>query len=216
MKILADNQEVQSKVRSVLRSSYTNAVSENRSPNIQEFAKTIIPYLDAVIEELFRTSGTTPLIARTAEVDVEVLGKHIPKGTDVIFMTGGPSLKYPAFNIPESLRSPSALGAKHVVPPWDPKDIGSFKPERWLVEGANGEKVFDASAGPMLGFGLGPRGCFGRRLAYLEFKLVIVLILWNFELLECPESMSTYAAVDRVTRQPQKCYAKLKKLTLLG
>jgi cytochrome P450 len=42
---------------------------------------------------------------------------------------------------------------------------------------------FDPSAKPVLAFGLGLRGCFGKRLAYVEIRILITLIIWNFELL---------------------------------
>jgi cytochrome P450 len=54
--------------------------------------------------------------------------------------------------------------------------MGEFKPERWLVEEI-GMIVFDAAAVPMLTFGLGPRGCFGWRMAYLELQLLLVLLV---------------------------------------
>jgi cytochrome P450 len=199
---------VQSKLRSEIRSVLSHAAAEKRIPTVQEITKTTIPYMDAVMEEIIRHSLTEAGVVRTTVVDVEVLGHHIPKGTDVFLMGNGPSIFTPAFQIDDSLRSPSALVAKNIVGTWNPDDIADFKPERWLVEG-DGRKVFDAAAGPLLTFGLGPRGCFGRRLAYLELRLVLLLIIWNFELQKCPEGLSGYDAVDKLTHAPQQCYIRL-------
>jgi cytochrome P450 len=101
---------------------------------------------------------------------------------------------------------------------WDDADVGAFKPERWLVPATNatpdahagavldgGRKSnaeltdddyadnarweYDSAAGPNIPFGLGQRGCFGRRLAYLSERLLFTLIIWHFELLKCPVSV---------------------------
>ena len=88
--------------------------------------------------------------------------------------------------------------------------MGQFKPERWLVKEGDKE-VFNSSAGPLLTFGLGPRGCYGRRMAYLELKLVLVLIIWNFELQKCPPELNNYSAEDKVVHAPQQSYVRLKK-----
>jgi cytochrome P450 len=160
---------------------------------------------DAVNEEILRHSLTEALVARTALVDVEILGHRVPKGSDIFIMGNGPSVFSPAFPIDESLRSPSARSAKDRVGTWSDDDIAAFKPERWLVEEI-GKKIFNAAAGPLLTFGLGPRGCYGRRLAYLELRLILMLVVWNFELQKCPVGLSSYASVDKLTHAPQQCY----------
>jgi hypothetical protein len=144
-------------------------------------------------------------------VDTEILGHHIPRGTNVFLMGNGPSILSPAFPIDESLRSASARGAKDRVGTWNVDDIAEFKPDRWLVE-EDGRKVFNAAAGPLLTFGLGPRGCYGRRLAYLEMRLVLTLIIWSFELQKCPPDLSGYAAKDGITHAPQQCFVRLAKV----
>jgi cytochrome P450 len=55
--------------------------------------------------------------------------------------------------------------------------MSNFSPERWLVnDETTGIWVYDATAGPVFPFGLGMRGCFGRKLAYYELRIVITLI----------------------------------------
>ncbi|KAF2753658.1 cytochrome P450 [Pseudovirgaria hyperparasitica] len=94
---------------------------------------------------------------------------------------------------------------------WNSSDIHLFQPERWLRQEAN-EVVFDQNAGPMLSFGLGPRACFARRMAYLEMKIALVLLVWNFEFQTVPTTLSSYEAVDKLTHQPVQCYIRLRKL----
>jgi hypothetical protein len=43
-------------------------------------------------------------------------------------------------------------------------------------------------------------------------RFVLVLLLWNFELLPTPDALSGFAAVDKITHQPQECYVRLKEL----
>lgn len=214
LKFLADNQSVQAKLRSALRSAHPVAVAENRKPTAQEIAKTSIPYRDAVQEECLRCSLTEPSVVRKATVDTDILGCRIPKGTDVFFMGNGPSIFSPAFHIDDSLRSQGALAAKERIGSWDPEDMAMFNPERWLVEPSEGgeEKEFSAAAGPLLTFGLGPRGCYGRRMAYIEMRIFLTLVVWNFELQRCPEALSGYAAVDTVTHAPQQCFVRLRPM----
>lgn len=205
---------MQRRLRSEIYSALPIAAAEKRNPSAQEITKAHIPYLDAFMEELFRCALTAEAIIRVATVDTQVLGHRIPKGTDVFFMNCGPSIHSEAFKIDEKLRSPSCRAAEGRIGAWDPEDVGSFKPERWLVPSKeeDGKVVFDQTAGPHLTFGLGPRGCFGRRLAYLESRLIIALIIWNFELQKLSEELSGYEAVDKMTHQPQKCYVRLVKV----
>ncbi|KAL2072117.1 hypothetical protein VTL71DRAFT_11460 [Oculimacula yallundae] len=212
LKFLADNPDVQSKLRAEITAGHASAISENRMPTAAEIAKTTIPYLDAAQEELIRCSITETAVVRTSTMDTEILGKRIPKGTDVFFMANGPSIFSPAFQIDDSLRSQSCLTAKDRIGSWDPSDMAHFNPERWLVDTENGGKEFSASAGPHLTFGMGPRGCYGRRLAYIEMKIFLTLIIWKFELEKCPISLSGYESVDKLTHAPQQCFVRLKKL----
>ncbi|PVH73733.1 cytochrome P450 [Cadophora sp. DSE1049] len=212
LKFLADNPAVQDKLRAEILSGHATVVAEKRKPTAAEIAKTSIPYLDATQEEIMRCSLTEAGVVRTATTDVELLGKRIPKGTDVFFMGNGPSIFSPAFQIDDSLRSPTALNAKERIGSWDPSDMAKFNPERWLVDGEKGGKEFSAAAGPLLTFGMGPRGCYGRRLAYVEMKIFLTLIVWMFELQKCPLELSSYKSVDKLTHAPQQCFIRLKKV----
>ncbi|UKZ80173.1 hypothetical protein TrVFT333_007930 [Trichoderma virens FT-333] len=84
LKILADNPEVQDKLRAELRAMYSEAYTEKRYPAVQEINSISSHYRDAAIEEIIRCSRTESALARTAMVDVELLGHRIPKGTESI------------------------------------------------------------------------------------------------------------------------------------
>lgn len=187
-------------------------MAENRQPSAKEIVRAQIPYLDAVVEEINRKACATPGNSRRTMVEAILLGHHIPKGTDVFILNmGGDSQQPPIGTIPEHLRSETSQAAaksKTAVGVWDPKDVHDFKPERWLIE-KDGKEEFSSIAGPMLAFGLGPRSCFGRRLAYLELRIAVIILIWNFDFQEVPKHLNSYAAVDRMTRQPRQCYVRL-------
>ncbi|KAF3346041.1 Protein artemis [Verticillium dahliae VDG2] len=166
-------------------------------------ADTMAPaFLHAVAApEIYRSA--TALCDR----DTTVLGRAVPKGTTMLMLAQGPSLTSPALRIPEAARSPSARPCGE----WDPEGMELFAPERWLSTDGAGNVVFDPLAGPVLGFGGGVRGCFGRKLAYLEMRIVCTLIAWDFELLECGEELSGYEATEEITYKPTSCYMKPRR-----
>ncbi|KAF2094396.1 cytochrome P450 [Rhizodiscina lignyota] len=211
MKFFAWYPNIQKKLRPALREAFTQALKEGRNPSAQEITKMAIPYLDAVQEEIFRHSLTEAASFRRTLQEVEILGHRIPKGVDVWMMGCGPGYLEPSFDIPDSLRSPTTLASKSKIGRWDPKDIRDFKPERWLVHDGNGNVSFNPQAGPHLTFSLGPRGCWGRRMAYLEMRIVLVLIIWNFQMLDVPEELTGMEAIDKIAHQPQKTYVRLAK-----
>jgi cytochrome P450 len=219
LKFLADDQSVQAKLRSSLQDSMPKAKSEMRNPTIEEILRTKNHYLDATIEEFLRCSGTVPMVDREALCDTELLGRRIPKGTVVLLLGQGASMRSPAFDIDPSLRRQTSEGtwAGEKERAWDPDGINEFDPERWLVASSSdgsGAKEFDGTAGPQLAFSLGPRGCYGKRLAYLELRILLSLIVWNFELLQCPQELSGYEGIAGITRKPVQCYVRLRMVNL--
>lgn len=147
-------------------------------------------------------------------VDTVILGHKIPKGTLIALSTGGASVNSPVFNIDEARRHGSSQEARKsgkARDDWDPMDSGEFKPERWLVNDGN---EFDASSGPQLAFSLGTRSCFGKRLAYLQLRILVTLIVWNFELSRCPDELSSYGHKTMLTTEPTQCFVRLSKVQL--
>ncbi|KAK0610826.1 cytochrome P450 [Immersiella caudata] len=217
VKYLTDNQHVQARLRSALRSALPAATAEKRDPSYAEVTRAHIPYLDAFIEETLRHANTIAFVVRTAMQDTTVLGRHIPKGTDVFLMANGAGYLEPNITVEDATRSSGARSSqgKALTSLWDDNDIAEFKPERWLTttvdEKGNKEESFDPAAGPTLAFGLGPRGCFGRKFAMLEMKILFSLMVWNFELLETPKELGGYEAVQRFAREPVKCFVRLAR-----
>jgi cytochrome P450 len=208
VKLLTDNPHVTRRLREALRTCFPAATSANRNPTVEEIVSTHVSYLEATLEEIHRCGGTTPLVDREAVVDTQLLGHFVPKGTSVACLTMGPSMMEESFQIDESRRHGSTRISHGRKPKaWNAGDVAAFKPERWIKE----DGKFDPAAGPQLAFGLGTRACFGKRLAYLNMRILFILIVWNFELLPCPENLSGYSSKLIATNRPTTCYIRLRK-----
>ncbi|KAI8622988.1 cytochrome P450 [Xylariaceae sp. FL1651] len=214
-KLMADNPHVQSKLRKALWDIFGN---NGIPPTPEQITTTRIPYLDAVVEEVIRCAQTASSAIRVALRDTQLLGYRIPKGVDVYMLSNGPGYMKPDGvnqSIPEAARSHSSRQNKRrAMPSWAPDDIAAFRPERWIKVSERGIENFNANAGPSMQFGMGLRGCFGKRLAYLEIRILLVMLLWNFELRLVPEKLRGYEAFDTLTHKPKKCYIDLRQLEL--
>ena len=188
-----------------------NAAADKRQPTFQEIVVAKDAYIDAILEEIIRHSLTLPGAIRQCTRDTTLLGHHVPKGTEVFLVANGPDFFSPGFAVEESLRSRTsqqAFAEGKSYKAWQKKGMDAFQPERWLVE-EQGKMVFDKMAGLQLTFGLGTRGCFGRRLAYLELRLFMCLLVWNFVFEPVPKELADSSYVDKLTRIPKKCFVRL-------
>ncbi|KAK1251828.1 hypothetical protein MKX07_007307 [Trichoderma sp. CBMAI-0711] len=214
VKYMAAHQPVQARLRDALRQAHFEAYRDSRLPTMKEICDSPVPYLDAVMEETLRCAAVAALIVRTSTCDTQILGYHIPKGTDVLLALAGPSVTEPALPVRESDRSPESQECKDQVPYWG-DDVSEFEPERWLkqVKNAEGgyEEVFDPYAGPTLAFSAGPRQCFGKRLAYMKLRTVMTLLMWNFEFQPLHEELNTPELIEMLVNLPEDCYVKLEK-----
>ncbi len=90
LKYLAKHNDVQTRLRKDLREAFPSALQEGKPPSANDVTKARIPYLDAFIDEVLRHSGGQPTNVRVALSDTEILGYHIPKGTDVFMLVNIP------------------------------------------------------------------------------------------------------------------------------
>lgn len=229
MKHLAQHPTAQARARRDLWRVHADARAQGRVPSAAEIIRTQVPYLEAVIEEILRLSGPVGATARETTVDTVILGRRVPKGTTVFLSIQGPGLTGPSVRddaartvkgAGRGVEEGAAVGAggektqsSHTRRlDWDAMEPEAFLPERWLVEDEEGKLVYDAQAGPMLGFSLGIRGCFGRRLAYLTLRMLFTMLIWNFELEAVPEELDSWKAVQILTRKPVQCYVRLSEV----
>ncbi|CAG9980389.1 unnamed protein product [Clonostachys byssicola] len=115
-----------------------------------------LPWLGAVLEEGLRIFPSAP-IGFTRQVPMggdTVDGEVLPGGTTVS------TCMWAATHAPENFADPY-----------------TFRPERWLDR----EKATDR-LGASNPFSLGPRGCIGRNLSYMEQRLIVAKLLWHNDL----------------------------------
>jgi cytochrome P450 len=213
MKYLTANQRVQVLLRESIWKAYPKAKDENRVPTAEEILKAHNPYLDAVVEEMLRHSRVAPVTLRQATTDTEILGKFIPKGTTVGFLANGPGIMMPSIPVNSGKRSAAALAHMYKTDLLDDADISEFLPERWLATKTTDtgveETVFDPSKCPSQAFGLGPRGCFGKKLAYMEIRIFLTLLFWELKLEPIPPELATDDEMISLTRTPKNVYVRL-------
>lgn len=214
---LSNDQRVQARLQEALDQAHDHARAEKRLPTLAEITQTHIPYLNAVVEEVLRHARPLALCMREAQVDTQILGAHVPKGTTVVFLANGPGVLTPKIPFDESRRSAWAASRNEKHPINDEIDVTAFCPERWLrternADGAE-ETVFDANLFPIQGFGLGPRSCFGKRLAYREMKIFFTLVFWKFRFLSLPDALANPEEFYALTRNPRQVYVKIQERT---
>lgn len=212
VKFLASAQDVQECLRKALQAKLSPDSTE-QFPPAQDIVSADVPYLDATIAECLRTSCTAGGAIRQATMDTEILGHHIPAGANLFFaMNGDPYLYADDMDIDEEKRSTTSRAAADKYHAWDQTGKRIFRPERWLKKEGDGSTTFDPNAGPYMPFSAGPRGCFGKKLAWLELRMIIAMLVLSFELKPLPEELNDNAAEELVTRRPKQCYVRLTPL----
>ncbi|KAL7414525.1 cytochrome P450 [Mrakia frigida] len=158
-----------------------------QDPTFDEIQQLDAPYFEAIIQELLRLSSTVSVSYRKTLCPTTILGHPVPTNTEVLMLIG-------------------FLGRTTGEGGWK-EDASKFRPERWLDE----EGRFDSKAGPSLPFSLGPRSCFGWKLATLELKLFLVQLNAAFFLDSVPKELRDSRAREIVTRRPEQCFVRLRK-----
>jgi cytochrome P450 len=119
-----------------------------------------LPYMNACIDEALRIFPPVPTgLTRTVpEGGDTVAGEHIAGGTTVSVYS------WAATHSPDNFARPN-----------------EFVPERWL-EGADGAPYAGDRKEASQAFSLGPRGCIGKHLSYLELRLILANLLWYYDI----------------------------------
>ena len=143
-----------------------------RTPTLADLAK--LPYALMVFKEAMRLYPPAYVVARRALRDVEVEGRHIPKGDLVVI---------------------NIIGMHH-----DPAlfpDPERFDPERFTPEA---EKALPKNA--FLPFGAGPRVCIGNHFALMEGHLALATLAQRVRF-ELPPSAPPVEMEPLVTLRPK-------------
>jgi cytochrome P450 len=141
-------------------SCYERLTAEIRSSFSSEESITFksvlaLPYLNACIEEILRIHPPVPAgPPRVVPAKGDTVDGHwIPGGT--IVSVG----QWSACHDPANFRNPD-----------------EFIPERWIDESYSSD--IKKAVQP---FSLGPRNCIGRNLAYMEMRILVARLFWNFD-----------------------------------
>ncbi|KAF2430451.1 cytochrome P450 monooxygenase [Tothia fuscella] len=115
-----------------------------------------LPYFEACLEEGLRIHPPVPagLLRSVPKGGAIIDGQFVAEKTSVAVNS------WAASHNPANFRNPD-----------------SFIPERWL------DPAYDSDIKKgMQPFSLGPRGCIGKHLSYMEMRLILGELLWNFDL----------------------------------
>lgn len=189
---LARHPEIQSTIFSCIASFGPEVREQGDLLTADQVAK--LAYLEAFITETLRLH--TPAATGLPRV-VPSTGLTLDDGTYIPPKTSVSSPPYSLHRDPRFFRSPLL-----------------FLPERWLSEGAVGpdgivprpDMVVDKRA--FIAFGAGPYGCPGKKLAYVEMKMLLANLIQKFEIL-FSEGM-TVEEMDRKVETGWKDYTSLQ------
>jgi cytochrome P450 len=117
-----------------------------------------LDYVDACANEALRQKPVAPMMILQAAQACEVDGVQVPAGTFVVCVMRVAGMDDARFS-----------------------DARTFQPERWLQgDAAAGGRMLSPKR-VVMPFGAGPRVCPGRYLALAEIKMVVAMLLSNFE-----------------------------------
>ncbi|KAI3332041.1 cytochrome P450 [Xylariaceae sp. AK1471] len=203
----------QDRVREGLRATYPDAWRERRLPTVAELVKVHSPHLDAFIEETLRCDTPVVNIMVMTRHDTVVLGHQVPADTRVFLNLAGPSLNRQSVPVAEADRCDTSKMHKPAVARenWDAAAPEEFHPERWLKDCPGPVPVFDPAAGPALAFSAGNRGCWGKRLGYLELRIALALLVWSLEF-NVSENLANWETIDLLVTAPKHCIIQVTEI----
>jgi len=126
-------------------------------------------YLRACIDETMRM---TPPVAGALPREV---------------LAGGLDIADPQIHIPEGVVVGVPHYAIHHNPDYYPQPF-TYIPERWLSDPSQNPLIdhLDKAHAAYCPFSIGPRGCIGKGLAYVELTVTIARVLWLFDVRMAP------------------------------
>ncbi|KAF2271298.1 putative cytochrome P450 oxidoreductase [Westerdykella ornata] len=202
IKYLAAHPSKQARLHDSLLEGFSERV-HGAQPTVDAILSRSIPYLDACMEETLRHATISSRLARVATMNTELFGYRIPGGASVML---SPYVGAAPFNVPEAHRSLSSQRTKDNYPLLhESSDMDVWELERWLADDGS----FDGRRYPRLAFSAGPRACYGKILAMQEFRIILALLVLNFEFAAAPGELASLAAHQRILKVPRHCHVRL-------
>ena len=136
-----------------LQREIDRVIGSERRPSLSD--RSLMPYTEAVINEVLRKSSVVPLgIIHRAVQDETIEGYFVPKNTSIVA------------NIYAAHHDPQVWG--------DPEN---FRPERWIGQDGNVKRLDD-----LVAFSAGKRSCIGEAVARMQLFLFISSIFQSFDI----------------------------------
>lgn len=142
-----------------------------------------LPYIEAVVNETLRLHPIAPIFFLEPIEDEVIGGVTVPSGTPIFILSGYAAKRDSHF-----------------------EKSAEFDPDRWLRDASEQDGVHDARA--FLPFGAGPRFCPGRNLSILEAKMVMAMVVGNFEISR-PPAAAPVGELFAFTLQPPDLTVRL-------
>ncbi|WRX20787.1 Cytochrome P450 - like 10, partial [Theobroma cacao] len=155
--LVAMNPSLESKILQEMRAN-SPSINDEKNMFFSVEGLNRFVYLDAVLCETLRLYPAIPINHKTAiQPDILPSGHHIVRNTRVLINF-------------------YAMGRMEEI--WG-EDCLEFKPERWISE--RGDLVHVPSH-KFIAFNAGPRTCIGRKISFVQMKLVAISVLWNYQI----------------------------------
>ncbi|KAJ3128638.1 hypothetical protein HK098_003845 [Nowakowskiella sp. JEL0407] len=160
MLALVENPRVYEKLKAEV-----DEVLKGEKPTLESLSS--LRYLDVFFKETQRHYSAIPIMPRNSLCE------------STLTSTDGVTIAFPAnvqflINVPRIHKSKEYWG----------EDAEEFTPERWIV---GEDKTLVPMPGSYIPFGDGPMICIGQKMASTQFKVTIIRILQNFELIKSPK-----------------------------
>lgn len=143
------------------------------------------PFLDAFCNETMRLKPVAPLQLLEPNEDVDILGHNIPKNTQLMLLVRRMMVQDEIF-----------------------ENGTVLDPDRWLNTAAETGHTHQRKA--FIPFGAGPRLCPGRSFAWLQIRLILVMLLRNFEIERVPVDSGVNEHLA-FTMMPTNLWIRLKR-----
>ncbi|OJD34005.1 cytochrome p450 monooxygenase [Diplodia corticola] len=168
---LLHNPAALARLAAEIRTTFATSESIRSGPSLNGCV-----YLRACIDEALRLSPPVGAVLPrlTLPGGLDVCGRHIPPGIGV----GCPiyALHHHADHVPDPF---------------------AYRPERWLageVEASGGDEGVRRLHDVFNPFSVGPRGCIGKPMAYLELSLALARLVWAWDMRLAPGELGKVGA----------------------
>ncbi|CAO1410710.1 unnamed protein product [Diamesa serratosioi] len=182
---IAKNPEVQQKVVDEIKSVMGD--DAEKAIGLKELNE--LHYLELVIKETLRLYPSVPIYGRKSMEDVDINGKIIPKGSNIIVC-------------------PYFMGRDALI--WDKPE--QFNPDRFNVE-ITRDKLNPYAYIP---FSAGSRNCIGQKFAMLELKSTVSKIIRNFHISTAADyKTKDFLEVIEIVRNLIQKYGRFMKIWMM-